>query len=61
MQYFCPKCGKFMQTMFTTSIPVYEYYKCFHCGYKSKLIREQSLYTILPKELRSDGDEENEV
>ena len=56
MYYLCPKCGNFMQTISTVSIPAMVYYQCFNCGYKSKLEKEQPLYMILPKEFWSDDD-----
>ena len=66
MRYLCPKCKSFMVTISTYSIPEYTYYKCLHCGYESKLIKEQPLYITLPihmtlpKELWSDEDSSNE-
>lgn len=58
MQYLCPKCGNFMQTISTASIPAIISYSCFNCGYKSKSEKEQPLYITLPKELWS--EEEND-
>ena len=59
MQYLCPKCGNFMQTVSTASIPAIVYYQCFHCGYKSKSEKEQLLYMTLPEELWSDEEEKD--
>jgi len=53
MNYLCPKCGSFMQTIVTASIPAMVRYACFNCGYKSKSEKEP-LYMTLPKELWSD-------
>lgn len=61
MQYLCPKCGNFMQTISIASIPTMVYYRCFACGYKSKSSKEQSLYMTLPKEFWSDEGTEDEV
>ena len=61
MQYLCPKCGNFMVSISTASIPAYCCYECLHCGYTSKSTKEQPLYMELPKELWSDEDEKNEI
>ena len=61
MQYLCPKCGNFMISISTASIPAYCRYECLHCGYVSKFTKEQPLYMELPKKLRSDEDVEDEV
>ena len=54
MNYLCPKCRNFMLAISMATVPEYFYYKCLHCGYKSKSTKKQPLYTILPKELWSD-------
>ena len=59
MQYLCPKCGNFIGSISTCSIPAYTYYKCLHCGYESKSTKEQPLYMTLPKELWSESEDEN--
>lgn len=61
MQYLCPKCGNFMQTISTASIPAIITYHCFCCGYTSKPERESPLYMTLPKELWSDEEKEDEI
>ena len=60
MQYLCPKCGNFMTCISTASIPAYTIYECMRCNYRSKSTRDLPLYTILPRELWSDGDREDE-
>ena len=60
MNYLCPKCGNFMGSISTCSIPEYTYYKCLHCGYESKSTKEQPLYMTLPKELWSHEDSSDE-
>lgn len=61
MQYLCPKCGSFMQTVGLDVLPPVIWYECFSCGYKSKSNQESPAYMTLPKELWSDkivGDED---
>ena len=60
MQYLCPKCGNFMVSISTASIPAYVVYECMNCNYRSKSTRELPLYTTLPKELWSDEEKEYE-
>lgn len=59
MNYLCPKCGSFMQTVATASIPAIVSYQCFACGYTSKSSKELPLYITLPKELWSDEEEKD--
>ena len=61
MQYLCPKCGNFMQSVGLAVLPPVSWYECFSCGYKSKSTKEQPAYMTLPKELWSDGDSEDEI
>lgn len=61
MQYLCPKCGSFMQTVGLAVLPPVIWYECFSCGYKSKSNQESPAYMTLPEELWSDEDNENEV
>lgn len=61
MQYLCPKCGNFMESISLACIPSRSYYQCFNCGYTSKYIKDEPSYMTLPKELWSDEDEENEI
>lgn len=58
MQYLCPKCGDFMQSICVTTIPSKSYYACLTCGYSSKIVEDTVLYTELPKELQSEEDDE---
>ena len=61
MQYLCPKCGSFMQTVGLAVLPPVIWYECFSCGYKSKSNHESPAYMTLPKEMWSDeiiGDED---
>lgn len=59
MQYLCPKCGNFMISISTATIPAYVVYECMHCNYRSKSTRELPLYTTLPKELWSDEEKKD--
>lgn len=61
MNYLCPKCGNFMNTISTASLPGYTYYTCLQCGYKSKSEKEQLLYITLPKELWSNEEKKDEI
>lgn len=61
MQYLCPKCGNFMVSISTASIPAYCSYVCVYCNYRSKSTSELPLYTTLPRELWSDEDSEDEI
>lgn len=58
MQYLCPKCGNFMRTICTASIPANTRYECYSCGYVSKWVSEQPLYMTLPVELRPEEEDE---
>lgn len=59
MQYLCPKCGNFMGSISTASIPAIVYYRCLCCGYESKHVKEQPLYITLPEELWSESEDED--
>ena len=52
--YLCPKCGDYMHTVPTVSIPPMARYQCGNCGYTSKPDREENWAITLPNELRSD-------
>ncbi len=58
MQYLCPKCGNFMISVSTASIPSYTFYQCLNCGYESKSTKDAPLYMELPKELWSEEEDE---
>ena len=60
MQYICPKCGWFMNSISMAVIPPTMYYKCLSCGYTSKKLSENPSFIKLPKELWSDKDDEDE-
>lgn len=60
MNYLCPKCGNFMSSISTCTVPGYTYYRCLQCGYTSKSTKELPSYITLPRELWSHGDRDSE-
>lgn len=60
MSYTCPKCGRTMFSISTASIPPIISYVCYACGYKSKPVFEKLDCADLPKELWSEGTEDEE-
>ena len=52
--YLCPKCGSYMHTVPTLSMPPMARYRCGNCGYTSKPDKEEDWAVPLPRELRSD-------
>ena len=61
MQYLCPKCGSFMNTVAICTEPPRTFYRCVGCGYTSKMFVEQPRCAILPKDLQSEEVDADEI
>ena len=50
-----------MNTISTLTEPPCMFYRCFSCGYKSKMFVEQPRYAVLPKDLQSEEVDVDEI